>query len=126
VHEVAGGEKHRAQDADQRAEGDETQQRSHFSHGGQAPDPRRSGSFKVGAHARSPPVAASMIFSAVASRRSNSAAMRPRYITRTRSLRPRTSGRSDEIKRIPMPARASSLMSRWIWALAPTSMPRVG
>ena len=43
-----------------------------------------------------------------------------------RSLMPSTSGISDEIIMTATPWPASSLMSLWISALAPTSMPRVG
>ena len=39
---------------------------------------------------------------------------------------PRISGSSEEIIRTASPCAASSLISRWISALAPTSMPRVG
>ena len=64
--------------------------------------------------------------SAVAWSLSNSPMMRPPFITRTRSLMPRTSGSSLEIIRIAMPSPASLRISWWISALAPTSMPRVG
>ena len=59
-------------------------------------------------------------------RGSTSATIRPARITRMRSLMPSTSGSSLEIMMIAMPLRASSLISRWISAFAPTSMPRVG
>ena len=51
---------------------------------------------------------------------------RPSRITRMRSLMPMISGSSLEIIRMPRPSCASSLIRRWISALAPTSMPRVG
>ena len=44
----------------------------------------------------------------------------------TRSLIASTSGRSDEIRMMPMPSAASSPMMAWTSALAPTSTPRVG
>src|SRR5205823_14762633 len=62
----------------------------------------------------------------VTSPRSIRAAMRPPLMTSTRSLMPRTSGSSLEIIRIAMPSPASFRMRRWISALAPTSIPRVG
>ena len=50
----------------------------------------------------------------------------PPCITAIRSLMPRISGSSDEIIRMARPSPASSLISRWISALAPTSTPCVG
>ena len=50
----------------------------------------------------------------------------PPCMTAIRSLMPRISGSSDEIIRMASPRPASSLMSRWISALAPTSTPWVG
>ena len=71
-------------------------------------------------------IIAAPTFSWVASSRLNSATSRPWRMTRMRSLIPRTSGSSLEIIRMPSPCWASSLRSRWISALAPTSTPRVG
>ena len=50
----------------------------------------------------------------------------PPCITAIRSLMPRISGSSDEIIRIASPCAASSPISRWISAFAPTSTPCVG
>jgi hypothetical protein len=58
----------------------------------------------------SPATAARMMTSSVAPTAANSATIRPRRITRIRSLRPRTSGSSDEIKMMPRPSSASCLM----------------
>src|ERR1700733_8517523 len=73
-----------------------------------------------------PPIIAAPTASEVASARSNSATILPSCITSTRSLMPNTSGSSLEIMRMATPSAASWLMSRWISAFAPTSMPRVG
>ena len=62
----------------------------------------------------------------VASARSRIPTIVPPCITAIRSLMPRISGSSDEIIRMASPRPASSLMSRWISALAPTSTPCVG
>ena len=72
------------------------------------------------------PIIAAPTASEVACARSNSATRRPSRITSTRSLMPSTSGSSLEIIRIATPSPASSHIRRWISALAPTSMPRVG
>ena len=72
------------------------------------------------------PSASSRIASWVASARSSVPATVPPCITAIRSLMPRISGSSDEIIRIAMPRAASSPISRWISALAPTSTPCVG
>src|SRR5919106_92990 len=74
----------------------------------------------------SAPIAAVMTRSSVASARSNSPIWRPSRMTRTRSLIASTSGRSDEMRMIAIPARASSSMIWCTSAFAPTSMPRVG
>ena len=71
-------------------------------------------------------IIAAAILACVASARSTSATMRPARMTRMRSLMPMTSGSSLEIMMIAMPFCANSLIRRWISALAPTSMPRVG
>ena len=68
----------------------------------------------------------SRIASWVASARSSSPTIVPPCITAMRSLMPRISGSSDEIITIASPPPASSLISRWISALAPTSTPCVG
>ena len=59
------------------------------------------------AYSSLPRAASDMIFSSVASRRSNSPVNFPRRITRTRSARASTSGRSLEMTRIAMPSWAS-------------------
>ena len=64
--------------------------------------------------------------SCVASARDSSPTISPSATTRMRSLMLRTSGSSDEMRMMPMPSCASSSMSAWTSALAPTSMPRVG
>ncbi len=68
----------------------------------------------------------SMIASWLAWSRSRIPTIFPACITAIRSLMPRTSGSSDEIMRMASPRPASSLMSRWISAFAPTSTPCVG
>ena len=50
----------------------------------------------------------------------------PSRSTSTRSAPSTTSSSSEEMSRTPRPCAASSSMSAWISALAPTSMPRVG
>ena len=62
----------------------------------------------------------------LASSRSKIAIWRPSRMTSTRSLIASTSGRSEEIRMMPMPSAASSPIIAWTSALAPTSMPRVG
>ena len=87
--------------------------------------PVRSGSRRH-AISRYSPVAERMTISCVACCRENLPVMRPSCMTMTRSLIWSTSGRSEEISRMPTPARASSTISPWISALAPTSTPCVG
>ena len=72
------------------------------------------------------PSASSRIASWVAAGRSSTPTIAPPCITAIRSLMPRISGSSDEIIRMARPRPASSLMRRWISALAPTSTPWVG
>ena len=72
------------------------------------------------------PIAAVMIRSWSRSAPAKTPIWRPSRITRTRSLIASTSGRSDEIRMMATPARASSPISSCTSALAPTSMPRVG
>ena len=67
-----------------------------------------------------------MMVSSVASSRDSSAVMRPSWMTRMRSLADRISGSSDEIMTMATPCAASSPISAWISAFAPTSTPRVG
>ncbi len=61
-----------------------------------------------------------------ASARSRIPVIRPSCMTRMRSLMPSTSGISDEIMITATPWPARREIKRWISALAPTSMPRVG
>ena len=68
----------------------------------------------------------SRIASWVAPSRSMIATIVPPCMTAIRSLMPRISGSSEEIIRMARPSPASSLISRWISALAPTSTPCVG
>ena len=56
----------------------------------------------------------------------SSATFRPSRSTTTRELPSTSSSSSDEIISTPSPVPASSLISAWISALAPMSMPRVG
>ena len=58
--------------------------------------------------------------------RQDADAIVPPRITAMRSLMPRTPGSSDEIIRIASPCSASSWISAWISAFAPTSTPCVG
>ena len=62
----------------------------------------------------------------VACARGSSPATRPLRSTMMRVARLRISGSSLEIRITPLPFDASSSMSAWISALAPTSTPRVG
>ena len=71
-------------------------------------------------------MAAVMTFSWVASSRSKMPICLPSRMTRMRSLMASTSGRSDEMRMMPRPSAARSLIMWWTSALAPTSMPRVG
>ncbi len=56
----------------------------------------------------------------------SSPATRPSCITTMRSLMPISSGSSELIITTAVPDRASSRISSWMAALAPTSTPRVG
>ena len=71
-------------------------------------------------------MAAVITVSSSASARSSTAIWRPSRMISTRSLIASTSGRSDEIRMMPMPSAASSPIMAWTSTLAPTSMPRVG
>src|SRR5208282_4154809 len=134
VGEVAEGEKARIDEADDDGEPDDRHGEQRLL-GGETPQrpaarARRANS-RRSVHAASsmfgsPPIIAAPTASDVACARSNSATSRPSRMTRTRSLMPSTSGSSLEIIRMATPAPASSLIRRWISALAPTSMPRVG
>ena len=72
------------------------------------------------------PAAAWITRSGVASARDSSATSRPSRITRIRSLMPRTSGSSEEMRRIVRPCVARCEIVRWTSAFVPTSTPWVG
>ena len=75
---------------------------------------------------RTPPRSSCMMRSSLISSPRSVPTTAPSRSTSTRSAPSTTSSSSEEMSRTPSPCAASSSMSAWISALAPTSMPRVG